>query len=419
MIVFPQHQFHNSIRNGSQYIYIFDFCYKCSDVKTRCSQLLPGSSRISTIFKSSEVYGDGLQKEMQNKIDQDPDFIFGYHKQCIDKYRSPKTMTWVVAKKSPPDDNEFQSPTKRTRSNVPGFKFKRDCIYCGGECNITKDERHPDRWRASFLILATKTKDLKAKTKAIILDKCSKYETKGYSEEAELIRMRVLSALDDLHAADARYHLDCRVRFDSGKLVKQINCSQYTDSANNVKTDDALNKLLDELKSNRRDMWTSISLWDKYVLYGGNMLHHRSNLISALTELCSDIVVLSANGYAKIVIFKDNAFAKLRKVNNDDEYDDLEKHIKVVAKHIKKESLSCKRDPNVYRKHIDKHVAREAVSDTLMKLLKLISPDLEEFSLPSLLIGNMVTSNVNSKQPTHLQIALSLLVKGKKKQYYI
>lgn len=49
------------------------------------------------------------------------------------------------------------------------------------------------------------------------------------------------------------------------------------------------------------------------------------------------------------------------------------------------------------------------MSPTLSKLLKLISPHLSELSLPSLLVGNLVTSSV-ANHYTSLQVALAILV---------
>lgn len=60
-----------------------------------------------------------------------------------------------------------------------------------------------------------------------------------------------------------------------------------------------------------------------------------------------------------------------------------------------------------------KKIAAEEASPTLLSLLSNLSEKLQ-YSLPALLIANIVTSNVTNR-PTHLQIALGIHVREKSK----
>ena len=61
---------------------------------------------------------------------------------CASKYCSTKTLS----KKEPP-------PVKLQRSSEPAFDFKKSCIYC----QVKRNPKHPDRWRAAYLVEALET----------------------------------------------------------------------------------------------------------------------------------------------------------------------------------------------------------------------------------------------------------------------
>ena len=49
-------------------------------------------------------------------------------------------------------------------------------------------------------------------------------------KHAEEVRLRVEGAISDLHAAEARYHVDCRARFMTTKHVKAAAASTCSES---------------------------------------------------------------------------------------------------------------------------------------------------------------------------------------------
>lgn len=117
-----------------------------------------------------------------------------------------------------------------------------------------------------------------------------------------------------------------------------------------------------------------------------------------------DLLTLSGKGVANVLAFRSKAGSSLRLVD-DDEDESLEK----IAKVIVKESKQLKTDKRTYETRIDVSKAVESCSDTALELLGLISTKFES-SLPSVLIGNIITCMVTN-QPTTLQIGLGILMR--------
>ena len=137
----------------------------------------------------------------------------------------------------------------------------------------------------------------------------------------------------------------------------------------------------------------------------------RHGLVTKLTnEFGDNLVVLSSQGLANILIFRKHAAGILKLCEEENDYsEDVNKVAKNIRKEIKNMSLARDR----YAKRINKSSASEYISNSLKALLREISDDLSEDKLPAILIGNIVTNNV-SKKPTDLLIDLGILVKDKK-----
>lgn len=205
----------------------------------------------------------------------------------------------------------------------------------------------------------------------------------------------------DLHAADARYHRDCYVWFFMDRpLPCDIKKEAPTDS-----TDGVLESLINEMHGHRPLKWDSVHLMERYVEHGGRPMR-RSTLINSVCEKVEDLVVLSAPGYRSVVFFRDNTIATLKIIKDDyDENDNLGAALDLVSKCIRKECSEIEYQHRTYAKKINKTVAAESVPDTLQQLLSKLS--LGDHSLPSLFIGNIITSAIK-KHPTPLQIALGV-----------
>ena len=83
----------------------------------------------------------------------------------------------------------------------------------------------------------------------------------------------------------------------------------------------------------------------------------------------------------------------------------------VAAKPIVRECKELYIDKNMYNTRIDKDLAKDETSSTLLTLLSNVSEKLDN-NLPALLIGNIVKSMLTNK-PTALQIALGVQVRQK------
>ena len=100
-------------------------------------------------------------------------------------------------------------------------------------------------------------------------------------------------------------------------------------------------------------------------------------------------------GLANLMVFKTEASSMLHLVKSND---NLNIAVDKVAKQIYQEAQTYKQKCTIYNLNIDKDLAQEPVSETLLSILEKVSPKFLN-SLSGLLIGNIVTSivTVNSQ----------------------
>ena len=209
----------------------------------------------------------------------------------------------------------------------------------------------------------------------------------------------------DLHAADARYHRGCYERFFSG-----WSSSGHSEQDISTETQSAIQLLVENLRSRRNERWDSVWLMERYIELGGKQMR-RSTLINSLCEMLDDLVVLCAPGYRSVIFFRDNTTATLKMIKDEGEEDNLEASLHLVAKQIKTECTKIEYQHQKFSTKISKEIAAESISDTLLQLLSKLS--LGDQLLPSLLIGNIITSSI-TKHPTPLQIAIAVFFHKKK-----
>lgn len=216
--------------------------------------------------------------------------------------------------------------------------------------------------------------------------------------------------LTDLHAADVRYHVDCRASFMCPRSVQAAaRQSCITDQL----IDTAFNSIIMYLTSNKATVYSSVDLYTKYVEEGGKVLSRRKLVTNIIEEFGGDVISLSSPGIATILAFKATA-AKLFHMIPDDT-DDMCDMIEKVSKKIKTEINNIEINRKNYYNHVDKDICFYFQSNTLTDILSKISEKLKYGSLPSLLIGNIITSVVKSLA-TPLQIALAVELKDSKEQ---
>ena len=211
----------------------------------------------------------------------------------------------------------------------------------------------------------------------------------------------------DLHAADARYHNDWRLKFMPERNV--LYASRKTSDQDLASVDEAYETVKNLLDNDRKSMWTSIEVEKIYQKHGGFLLS-RQCLIGQLTkDFTNELTMLSSPGLVNVLVFWKHASNIMKITESDDQPTDVSK----AAKCIRKEISNLVLNKDEYEQRTDKAAAKECVSETLRALLSQISDDLSANELPAILIGKIIISVVR-KKPTSLLIDLALIVREKK-----
>ena len=370
---------------------------------SECDESIPcsssrGRARIDSIIYASKVYKDDLHVELEQKLIDKEHLTVHYHKNCVSRYAS-SSNTSRYAK-----DHGVSNPpaAKKLRRSHTSFDFFTQCLYCGEQCDLSKDSKHPDRWRPAYICRSTVSEHDRTPYKQYLLEKCAARDDNWANE--------VLGAVADLHAAEARYHKDCMSRFFSNRMNPTGQEYHPHTSTSECQPDMALKHMIAMLSSDRKRIWNSVELLQEYQAHGGVKLT-RSHLVD---NLCShfdgELLILSSPGYANIVAFGCQASLLLNMVKEDD--DDIDNSIRKIAKQVIKECKSIPLDTTNYRLNIDAQLADEAISATIKNLLTSLSTKLEN-TPPALLIGNIITGVLRNK-PTDLQISLGVLLRDYK-----
>ena len=130
---------------------------------------------------------------ISNQEDQTATFI---HNNCRTELRN------LSRRKGPPNEDEKSDKRRCLRSENERFDFKKKCFYCSGTCII--HTKHPDRNKFEEV----RTKDTAIYKQTLNICKIIK------NDLAKCIELRLLS-INDLVAAEARYHVTCRKNFEN------------------------------------------------------------------------------------------------------------------------------------------------------------------------------------------------------------
>ena len=277
---------------------------------------------------------------------------------------------------------------KTRRSGSTDFDFKEHCLFCGERCiPLAFSFKHPDRWRR--VIQCRTADDFKQK---ILLTCDARNDC-----QADEVLVRVNSAVSDLHAADGQYHDDRNIHTDSNTIR---HFPQPDDSA--------FDASIEEIAVNKSNIWNSLEIKDIYASHGGIVLPRRKLIDMVVNHSGDDLIELSGNGVASILVFRSKASGLLQLV---DDNDDVDVDVRPIAKTIKKECSARSADRDMYNTRQYLEDASEACSDLLLKLLAVLSPKLDHTNT-ALLIGNIITS-VLTNRPTTLQITLGTILREK------
>ena len=167
-----------------------------------------GPVRIQNFIKHSKIYGDRYHELLEEKVSENPECTVKCHRNCASTYTSSLQVERHKRKNSE-SYSSYIPPKTRRRSSLPGFIFKVHCLFCGETCVVEKDPKNPKRWRPAYSCREIGSAGGKKSLKQTILEACERRQ----DELSEVVRQRVDSTVSDLHAADARYHVDCRNSF--------------------------------------------------------------------------------------------------------------------------------------------------------------------------------------------------------------
>ena len=70
-------------------------------------------------------------------------------------------------------EDVMAKPKRPRQSEHLNFSFLQDCLFCGGNCDIVKDPRRPDRWRPVYVCREGETFE-KRGLKEAIFEACEK-----------------------------------------------------------------------------------------------------------------------------------------------------------------------------------------------------------------------------------------------------
>ena len=381
---------------------LFENLYLCSK-KDPLSQ-----ASTERIIRASKQYEDGLHMELEQYQDGEVQTV-AVHRKCVDKYCHKKVIQKTLRDKekqspSQSDADLTSAPKRARRSEHKTFVFLQHCLFCGETCEVVKDPKHPDRWHPAFICRQGETYEGKSLRDAVF-EACKKRKDR----QSEEIMVRLAGVLSDFHAANVRYHVDCKATFLSPKSI-QAAANKSSQSTEKEPTDPALDSVLEYMAENKASIFNSIDIYTRYVEQDGNALSRRQLTQKVLEHFGGDLVVLSSPGMASIFAFQSYT-AKILHLMPDDT-DDIDRSIEKVAKQIKAEIADIETDRSNYHSHISKDICSKFQSDTLCDVLSKVSQKLNQ-TLPALLIGTIVTSVVQNLA-TPLQIALAVLLRDSK-----
>ena len=176
----------------------------------------------------------------------------------------------------------------------------------------------------------------------------------------------------------------------------------------NENKNQALISVIKNIRDEPERIWNSLELLEIYRSNGGTESNTTRFLTCIQEEMTNEIYMFRCNDLSTIVMMKGKA-AGIFKLGFENESDD--QILQEVATEIKaeiKETSSYNINDN-YPK-LDYDLSLKSCSPTLMKLLSMISPKLNN-TLRSVMIGNLITSGA-SNGTTMLQVSLGAIEKN-------
>ena len=323
--------------------------------------------RFQGIISSSRQRKDGLH-ELLLGVNHSEDVV-KIHRECVSLYSS-KTLIKRITKRHLKEELVAARSSKQLRSDDSvsetgeHFTFRVHCLFCIDItlCLLPSEysEKVPYARRIpAYPVCSDVNKQGEAYTKVILAKGSEQNDRVG-----EVVRSRYLSlSEDDLTAANARYHAHCKTNFlfnfvKDGKIPK----------------DPAFLTLVYTMGNDRSKIWNSVELQQEYEHLGGTTVKQRKLLVENIKAYFNDaVIILSSPGMADIVCFTSETNRTLHLLKHDDVDKYLDAAVAKVARHIQKESKIHKQKRKTYTVNIDRDIASEPVSVTLLSLLEKVS----------------------------------------------
>ncbi len=386
----------------------FNWKHQCDSLKGKGLVNIK-AKRIQNIIRCSQLYQDHIHERLQPEFDSDPNLILQAHKICVEKYLHPKEVQKAVKRHASEVDLDTPASKRAKRSDLPKFSFLHHCIYCGEECEVQRDPKNPARWKPAYICTQYVT-GRKKYLKQELFEKCDERNDQWASQ----VRVRIAGAVSDLHAADARYHKNCRSKFMSPKSTSAaVKALQEVTGIEDI----ALQALIKVLNEDKSQIWNSVDLHTLYIENGGSGLSRRLLVTQLIEHFNGSLLALSSPGIATILAFQRGAAKALHIVPDQEDWshqedDDTAITIGKLKKKICQEIDCINLDRDHYKSHLDYDTALECTSNTVINVLSSLSPKLDN-TLPAVLIANIITS-VLANHPTDLQISLAVLLRESK-----
>ena len=310
------------------------------------------TKRIETVINSSKQREDGIQSVIDKLFDENNNSEIKAHDLCTSEYVDKEKINRATKHTRPISE---PPPTKRTRRDDHTFCFKLHCIVCGQAC--VEDKKHPGR--RPIVKCQTADYDTSSKKrggfKEAILEVCRKRADK----QSEDVKLRVLSATCDLHAADAVYHRDCRCTFMPTSALTRV-AQKNTQESTNQKVFDGV---VHTMESDQSRVWTSMEVYKFYLDNGGDRdAMNNRKLVQSLSDVMGNkLLVLQNPGLASMLMFRAKAAEMVKLV--EDTSDSLD--LKPVAKQIVNECKSLESDEckSTYNPRINSNVVNVVKAD--------------------------------------------------------
>ena len=120
------------------------------DCDSNDDRLRPISAkRLETVKIKSKKRTDILHKTLATLP---PTAELMTHEACIKRYNSDDHIDRYLKRvRKEKAENEPVYKIARRSSCEGSFKWEELCFFCGTECDIEVDKKHPDRWRKAYL----------------------------------------------------------------------------------------------------------------------------------------------------------------------------------------------------------------------------------------------------------------------------